>query len=152
MIDFFTKQEKLIIVFLVAGLLIGGGIRIFHSKEGFRPNSPEELKSIEKQIIYKSKLIDSLLIASDDTSAAKSDYKKKQSSKKILPLKKIDINNADIEDLIVLPNVGPVLAERIIEYRRKNGNFQSIEALLKVRGIGEKKLAYIRNYIYINNK
>ena len=97
-------------------------------------------------------MIDSLLIASDDTSAAKSDYKKKQSSKKILPLKKIDINNADIEDLIVLPNVGPVLAERIIEYRRKNGNFQSIEALLKVRGIGEKKLAYIRNYIYINNK
>jgi len=43
--------------------------------------------------------------------------------------------------------VGPVLAERIIAYRREIGGFRSVDDLLDVPGIGEKKLAKIRPYV-----
>ncbi|MCD6539141.1 MAG: helix-hairpin-helix domain-containing protein [Candidatus Omnitrophica bacterium] len=49
-----------------------------------------------------------------------------------------------------LPYIGEVLAKRIISYREKNGPFQSIEDLKKVKGIGEKKLKAIKNSISLN--
>ena len=152
MIDFFTKQERLIIVFLIAGLLIGGGARIFHSPAGFNPNSAEELRSIEKQIIEKSKTIDSLILESEKNFITHGENEDSKLLKRDIKLKSIDINNAGIEDLILLPNVGPALANRIIEYRKKNGRFQTIEALLKVKGIGEKKVASFRKYVFITDK
>ena len=65
MIDFFTKQEKTIILFLVSGLLIGAGIRIYNSKKEFKPNTDEELAQIELQITERAQAIDSLLSRSD---------------------------------------------------------------------------------------
>lgn len=53
--------------------------------------------------------------------------------------KKVDLNQAGLSELISLPGIGPALAERIIEYREKNGRFRKVEELLNVRGIGEKK-------------
>lgn len=53
----------------------------------------------------------------------------------------ININNADIPTILEnLTNIGPVKAQAIIEYRDKNGSFQSINDLLKVKGIGEKTI------------
>ena len=57
---------------------------------------------------------------------------------------KIHINTADEKKLDELPGVGPVMAKRIVEYRNANGPFESVEDLSKVRGIGEEKLAKIR--------
>ncbi|HPN72528.1 MAG TPA: helix-hairpin-helix domain-containing protein, partial [Candidatus Omnitrophota bacterium] len=62
---------------------------------------------------------------------------------------KVNINTATLEELQTIPGVGPVLAERILEYRQTNGDFESIEDLLKVSGIGEKKLESIREYVDI---
>ncbi|MEZ4598664.1 MAG: helix-hairpin-helix domain-containing protein [Syntrophotaleaceae bacterium] len=45
------------------------------------------------------------------------------------------------EDWMALPGIGPKLAERIEEYRQKNGDFSSLEDLEKVRGIGEKRIS-----------
>ena len=59
----------------------------------------------------------------------------------------ISINTATAAQLEMLPNVGEVLAARIIEYRTQNGPFDAIEDLLLVDGIGEKRLAEIRQYI-----
>jgi competence protein ComEA len=58
-----------------------------------------------------------------------------------------DINRASASQLEGLPGVGPVLAERIVEYRDKNGPFTEIEDLLDVSGIGEAKLAGMRDDI-----
>ena len=59
----------------------------------------------------------------------------------------IDINTATATELETLPGVGPVLAERIVAFRDERGRFGSVEDLLDVPGIGEAKLAQLRESI-----
>jgi competence protein ComEA len=59
----------------------------------------------------------------------------------------IDINRADATELQALPGVGPVLAANIISQRDAVGRFESVEDLLDVPGIGETRLASIRDLI-----
>ena len=57
---------------------------------------------------------------------------------------KININTASAGMLETLPNIGSVLAQRIVDYREENGNYTTLEDLLLVEGIGEKRLEEIR--------
>jgi len=59
----------------------------------------------------------------------------------------IMINSAEIKELDALDGVGPVLAQRIIDFRKANGIFKNYDDLLKVKGIGPKKLEKIRKQI-----
>lgn len=61
---------------------------------------------------------------------------------------KININIATKEELQKLPGIGPVLAERIIEYRQTN-RFSKIDDIKKVSGIGDKKFEAIKDYIVV---
>ena len=61
----------------------------------------------------------------------------------------LDVNTATAGDLEALPGVGPVLAQRIIEYRQTRGPFQKIDDFLSVHGIGKKKLAQIKSLISV---
>jgi len=54
----------------------------------------------------------------------------------------VNVNLADADTIAdALTGVGPKTAEKIVIYRKKNGRFTAAEDLLKIRGIGEKKLA-----------
>ena len=59
----------------------------------------------------------------------------------------IDLTRSSVAELEELPGVGPVLASRIVEFREANGPFSEIEDLLDVGGIGEAKLAAMRDAI-----
>lgn len=52
----------------------------------------------------------------------------------------IDVNSADVKTLAKLKGVGETKAKAIVSYREANGNFKSLDELLKVKGIGEKVL------------
>lgn len=56
------------------------------------------------------------------------------------PGAKIDLNTASVEELGTLPRVGPVLAQRIVEWRKQHGRFKSVEELDAVDGVGPKML------------
>lgn len=65
------------------------------------------------------------------------------------PASKVNINTATAEQLESLPGIGPVTARAIIEYRKQNGGFRSVEEMLGVRGIGEKRLEQIRPFVVV---
>lgn len=71
----------------------------------------------------------------------------KSESEDKLPPGSISINGASQAQLERLPGVGPSTATKIIEYRRINGRFKSIDELLAVKGIGEAKLRKLRPYV-----
>jgi competence protein ComEA len=61
------------------------------------------------------------------------------------PGEKVNINTAGVDELVALPGIGRAYAERIVEYRQKNGPFKKVEDILNVRGIGEKTFERIRD-------
>lgn len=61
----------------------------------------------------------------------------------------VNINTATQTELETLPGIGPSLALKIIDYRKENGKFTSIEDLKNVSGIGESKFENIRKYIIV---
>ena len=62
---------------------------------------------------------------------------------------KININSADTVSLSKLDGIGEALAQRIINYREENGRYETIEEIMKVSGISEKKFEGIKDYICV---
>ena len=65
------------------------------------------------------------------------------------PKAKVNINTAPASELETLPRVGPAIAQRIIDFRTKNGAFKRIEDIMKVQGIGEKVYQNIKDLITV---
>ena len=64
---------------------------------------------------------------------------------------RLELNRATRAELEALPGIGAVLAERIVAWRSANGPFVSVEQIMDVEGIGEKKFAEIRDSIYVGD-
>jgi competence protein ComEA len=62
----------------------------------------------------------------------------------------INLNTASVTQLETLPGVGKATAERIVEYREKNGAFKKIEDLMNVRGVGEKSFLKLKPLITVS--
>jgi len=72
-----------------------------------------------------------------------------KSTSKQPPKSPVDLNRATSEDLQQLPGVGPAMAERILQYRKENQGFASVDDLNNVRGIGPKKFEKIKPFVIV---
>jgi competence protein ComEA len=115
----FTKDERKIIIFLIAflaiGLIIANAQNILNIAN---TTNQESLKDSLETIIERSHTIP-----------------------------KININEADIETLSELPGIGPKKAKTIFDFREQIGEFKSLIELTKVKGIGKKTLAKLLPYL-----
>ena len=137
----FTKREKNVILFLVCTLILGYGVKLYqgsHLYDDFKPVTLIEKESFEK----KARL-------AYDTSKRKGLNSSESSTENDSKLQTeiININTAKKQNLVKLPKIGTVTAERIIRFRDDYGPFKSFDDLLKVKGIGPKTLEKLKPQI-----
>ena len=61
----------------------------------------------------------------------------------------LNVNQATADELVTLDGIGPVYAERIVEYRSEHGGFESVQELTEVQGIGGKTVVAIKDQITV---
>jgi competence protein ComEA len=66
--------------------------------------------------------------------------------------KAVNINTASVEQLSLLPRIGSVVAQRIVDFREKNGRFKILEDLMLVQGVGERTFELIRPHITLTGE
>ena len=64
----------------------------------------------------------------------------------------VNVNTATVEQLELLPRIGPSVAARIVEHRDSNGKFASLEDLMLVRGIGERTFDLLKPYVSLSGE
>jgi competence protein ComEA len=57
---------------------------------------------------------------------------------------KVNLNRASADELQTLPGVGPVLARRMVEWRKAHGRYRTVDELQEVKGIGKKRMEQLR--------
>jgi len=63
----------------------------------------------------------------------------------------VNVNTATVQQLELLPRIGPSVAQKIVEQRKANGNrFATLEDLMLVQGIGEKTFAELKPYVALS--
>jgi len=132
-----NNKEKAVLYFLIISLLIGSIISLYKKQKERR-----NLLAItmEKSVVEKPEAMTSKAARVPESDKIGFDE-----------INLIDINQASAKELQALPGIGPVLAQRIIEERNRIGKFSSIEDLLRVKGIGKKKLAMLRERVKIGD-
>ncbi len=128
----FTPQESKAIIFLVVILLLGSGVTLY---KRYHPDFAPELL-LRSEAPEENKI----------TVPAKSPAVKE--NKNLTPSEgKINLNTATLGELESLPGIGNELGKRILDYRKKQGGFSSIEELQKIKGIGPKTFGELKNLV-----
>ncbi|MEX0602266.1 MAG: helix-hairpin-helix domain-containing protein [Bacteroidota bacterium] len=131
-----TATERKVMLFLGATFLAGSGIRLYQAA------FPER-----RTFDYS---------ASDSTFAALSERigeaedEEEGSGKRASPGRPVNLNTATKRELMTLPGIGEIMAERILLHRQDHGEFRRPEDLLNVRGIGKKRLEEMKTLITVN--
>jgi|GEM_PF-740040 len=142
-----TKDEKLVIIFLGASLAVGSAVLLYkRAHPRFAPGLNTQLAQLPAPLpdTLGTAFSDSILGEAPGVSMAALATPKRTPS---LP---VNINTAGQRSLESLPNIGPSMAKRIIEYRSSVGGFKSVEQLGKVKGIGPKRLEQLRKHVTVD--
>lgn len=140
----FTKQEQRFLLFLIITFFIGLGIKYVRGTMKTEPN--EEWAQERQRILADFNEKSEQLLKEDSTlfvSAVNDGITKRSLTTKI------NINTANAAEFQLLPRVGPVLSEAIIQYREEHGPFQKIDDIQNVKRIGPKTFEKIKPYITV---
>jgi competence protein ComEA len=128
-----TKTERNVILFLAVTMIIGAAVRLYQSE---LPEMPQ----------FNYQELDSTF-----TELNAAPEKKINTVGAVFAIGKmpgkLNINKATKQQLIDLPGIGKITAERILNYRKETGEFNTIEDLLAVKGISRKKLERLSSMI-----
>lgn len=139
----FTQKERFVFQFLIISVAIGLSVGTIR-KTYFKPDFSEKIENEIAEFKSLSFDIDESKLNYTQENLSKSDDIKPKIS-----VKSININTALKKDLLRFPKIGPITAERIIQYRDVFGPFKSIEVLLNIKGIGPKTLDQLKQFIQI---
>ena len=142
-----TKQDKWVFVFLCTTLV--SGYLIQYMKQRNMDDPLHIISKTEKEEFKQAALhaYSSQGIQDNETpniAAGDATEKNIKDGEEL-----VNINTAVIQELMALPKIGPVTAERIIRFRDDFGPFQSIDDLAKIKGIGPKTLERLKTRIII---
>lgn len=139
-----------IVIFSIIASVVGYNIfgeRLEHAVPVINTLSPERMS--ELGLTETSKADDSDMWEETKPDAESITETAGTESSTVFPL---DINLADLDDLMQIKGIGKVTAQSIISYRDDYGYFYSLDELLNVSGIGEKKLADLKKFVYISDE
>ena len=133
----FTRNELRIVALLSMVMTAGLGVRWYRAALPAPPDTspPFDYAALDSTFLALSNPADSTASRGAPPPQA--------------PREPIDINAAGAADLDALPGIGPATAARIIEDRQAHGPYRRVDDLLRVKGIGPKKLARIRPHIRV---
>ena len=133
----FTPQEKLLIKFLAGVIVIGVIVGLIRHYKSGDVNAITATKESNAEFIAQITKIE------DNQPPAASNLGKNSADRENVS-SLINLNTATIEELITLPKIGPITAERIIRFREDFGNFKNIDELKNIKGIGQKTIDNLR--------
>jgi competence protein ComEA len=136
----FTRQEQRAILFLLSAFGAGSMVWMYRQSLPAPPVNPAQAAVLEA---YAKAL-------QCDTLGSFSQTAKSRSNETPPNPLRIDLNTASEAELVRLPGIGPVMAKRIVEYRKANGPFRQLRDLRRVKGIGAKTYEKIAPLLRIN--
>jgi competence protein ComEA len=154
----FTPTERAVVLTLVGAFLLGLGVRLFRNEEPALPRF--DYSAADAEFSAKSAAPPPPEAAGGRASEGMDEPVRglppppaaagRPDRPDAAPLR-IDLNRAGKSDLMSLPGVGEVIAERILLYREEHGGFAGVNDLLKVKGIGRKKLEHIAPFCFVED-
>jgi len=156
----FTKEQIWILSILSAGVLLGVGLKYVPSwnknlvYENFKKDSILLAQKMEKyysdSFYHNEEMVDKYVDSLKKTYGIKDKKKTSKESKKTVTINfPVNINTASLEELTAIKGIGIKTAEKIIDYRKKNGPFKTTASIQAVSGIGPKKYSKIQNSITV---
>jgi len=144
-----TSQELSVLIFLISILSVGLIMQLVDKNDQL---TYETLRIIEKEVPYNEVLIEEDSSENFDKENRRVDKEnilnnQEKKKNKEIPKSKININTATKDELLQLPGIGEKTADLIIEYRKKNGLFNTVDDIKQVKGIGEKKFEKLLPFI-----